>query len=50
MTTIVTACSNCRSMLEDGLENYNMNLEVVGLTETLVNYLDTSSKPPATGE
>jgi len=50
VTTIVTACSNCRNMLEDGLENYNMNLEVVGLTETLVNYLDTSSKSPATGD
>jgi len=43
-TTIVTACSNCRNMLEDGLEHYNMNLEVVGLTETLVEYLDTSNK------
>ena len=50
VTTIVTACSNCRSMIEDGLEHYNMNLEVVGLTETLVKYLDTSTKPSATGE
>jgi Fe-S oxidoreductase len=44
VTTIVTACSNCRNMLEDGLENYNMNIEVVGLTETLVQYLDTSTQ------
>jgi len=49
-TTIVTACSNCRNMLEDGLEHYNMNLEVVGLTETLVQYLDTSNKTPGAGE
>jgi len=49
-TTIVTACSNCRNMLEDGLEHYNMNLEVVGLTETLVKYLDTSGEPPTAGE
>ena len=50
VTTIVTACSNCRSMLEDGLEHYHMNLEVVGLTETLAQYLDNTSKPSATGE
>jgi Fe-S oxidoreductase len=38
---IVTACSNCRNMLEDGLEHYHMdNIEVVGLTETLAKYLD----------
>jgi len=49
-TTIVTACSNCRNMLEDGLEHYNMNLEVVGLTETLVQYLDTSKQTPGAGE
>lgn len=40
---IVTACSNCRNMLEEGLEHYHMeNIEVVGLTETLANYLDES--------
>jgi Fe-S oxidoreductase len=40
---IVTACSNCRNMLEDGLDHYNMDdIEVVGLTETLVQYLDES--------
>jgi len=37
-------------MLEDGLEHYNMNLEVVGLTETLVKYLDTSGEPPTAGD
>ena len=50
VNTIVTACSNCRNMLRDGLDHYHMDLEIVGLTETLVKYLDTSSKPPATGE
>ena len=41
---IVTACSNCRNMLEDGLDHYNMSdIEVVGLTETLVQYLDETS-------
>jgi Fe-S oxidoreductase len=38
--TIVTACSNCRNMLEDGLEDNNMDIEVVGLTETIAKYLE----------
>ncbi|WP_455366526.1 (Fe-S)-binding protein [Kaarinaea lacus] len=41
---IVTACSNCRNMLQDGLEHYHMeHIEVVGLTETLAEYLDESA-------
>jgi Fe-S oxidoreductase len=41
---IVTACSNCRNMLEEGLEHYHMdNIEVAGLTETLAEYLDESN-------
>jgi Fe-S oxidoreductase len=37
---IITACSNCRNMLEDGLEHYHMDdIEVVGLTETMAEYL-----------
>ncbi len=43
VTTIVTACSNCRNMLEDGLEHYHMDINVVGLTETLARHLDTTS-------
>jgi Fe-S oxidoreductase len=50
VSTIVTACSNCRNMLEEGLEHYNMDIEVVGLTETLAEYLDTTDAPTATGE
>jgi Fe-S oxidoreductase len=37
--TIVTACANCRDMLEDGLGEYGMDLEVVGVSETLAKYL-----------
>jgi Fe-S oxidoreductase len=54
--TIVTACSNCRNMLEEGLEHYNLDMEVVGLAETLANYLQTptsstsSKASPSTGE
>ena len=40
---IVTACSNCRNMLEEGLEHYNMDIEVVGLTETVAEYLEGAS-------
>jgi Fe-S oxidoreductase len=50
VSTIVTACSNCRNMLEDGLENYNMDINVVGLSETLVEYLDTTQGSNATGD
>lgn len=37
--TMVTACSNCRNMLEEGLEHNDMTVSVVGLTEVLVEYL-----------
>ncbi len=37
--TLVTACANCRIVLEEGLEHYEMNVEVVGLTELIAQYL-----------
>lgn len=37
---LVTACANCRDMLEDGLEHHEMNVDVVGLTELVAQYLD----------
>jgi Fe-S oxidoreductase len=37
--TLVTACANCRIVLEEGLEHYRMNIPVVGLTETLAEHL-----------
>ncbi len=39
-TTIVTACSNCRHMLEDGLELNDLEHEVIGVTELLAEYLE----------
>jgi len=36
---LVTACANCRLMLEDGIEAYNMRLPVVGLTEVIAEHL-----------
>jgi Fe-S oxidoreductase len=50
VSTIVTACSNCRNMLEDGLEHNGMNIEVVGLTETLAEHLINAKPSSGTGE
>ena len=36
---MVSACSNCRIHLEDGLEEYHMDLPVLSLTETLAENL-----------
>ena len=38
--TIVTSCSNCRLVIEDGLEAYDMDMNIVGLTEMLADHLD----------
>lgn len=37
--TMVTSCSNCRSMLEEGLEHYHMDTNVIGLTELIAAHL-----------
>jgi Fe-S oxidoreductase len=37
--TLVTACANCRLVIEEGLEAYNVELPVVGLTEILAEHL-----------
>ena len=37
---IVSACSNCRIHLEDGLEEYEMDMPVLSLTETIAQHLD----------
>ena len=36
---IISACSNCRIHLEDGLEEYNMDIPLMSLTETLAEHL-----------
>lgn len=38
-TTIVTACSNCRMMLEDGLEHNEMQQDVISITELLAKHM-----------
>jgi Fe-S oxidoreductase len=37
--TLITACANCRIVVEEALEHYHMNVEVIGLTELLAQYL-----------
>lgn len=44
--TLVTACANCRIQLEEGLEENDMDIPVVGLTEMLAEHL-VEDKPPA---
>ncbi len=45
--TLVTCCANCRIVLEDGLEHYQMAIPVVGLTETLAKHLVTAPQETA---
>jgi len=37
--TVVTACSNCRMVIEEGVEQNEMDIEIVGLTELIANHL-----------
>ncbi len=48
---LVTACSNCRNMLEEGLEDNHLDedIEVVGLAEMLAEHLAVSNRAD-TGE
>jgi len=39
---MISACSNCRIHLEDGLEEYHMDMPVLSLTETLAENLAKS--------
>lgn len=38
--TLVTACANCRMIIEEDLEKYDMEVEVVGLTELVADHLE----------
>jgi Fe-S oxidoreductase len=41
---LVTACANCRIVLEEGLEHYQMNIPVVGLTEMIAEHIPDQTK------
>jgi Fe-S oxidoreductase len=38
--TMVTACANCRVVMEEALEHYKMDIEVLGLTELVADHLE----------
>ncbi len=42
--TLVSACANCRIVLEEGLEHYDMlDTQVIGLTELVAEHLETTA-------
>lgn len=41
---LVTACANCRIVMEEGFEAYEMPMSIVGLTEMLAKHLVTSNE------
>lgn len=38
--TVVTSCANCRVVIEEALEHYHMDVELLGLTELVAEHLD----------
>ncbi len=42
---LVSPCANCRTVLEEALENRGMDLKVIGLTEYVAEFLDDKSSP-----
>jgi len=36
---VVTACSNCRMVMEDGVKANEMDIELLGLTEMIAGHL-----------
>jgi len=44
---IVSACSNCRIHLEDGLEEYNMDIPLLSLTEMIAEHLGDDDRAGA---
>ncbi|MEA3275126.1 MAG: (Fe-S)-binding protein [Pseudomonadota bacterium] len=42
---MVTMCATCRTQLEEGLEDFNMEVPVVGLTEMIADHLVEKKKP-----
>ncbi len=44
VNTLVTACANCRIILEEGLEHNEMDTQVISLTELLAEHLVTTKQ------
>ena len=47
---MVTMCATCRTQLEEGLEEYTMDIPVVGLTELIADHLIEPEQPAAAAE
>lgn len=47
---MVTACANCRLVLEEGLEENNMDIPVIGLSELISDHLIEESTQEQQGE
>ena len=43
--SLITSCSNCRNVIEEALEEYEMDIEVLGLSEMIAEHLKTDNKP-----
>jgi Fe-S oxidoreductase len=41
--TMVTACANCRVVMEEALEHYGMDIEMLGITELVAEHLEESA-------
>ena len=39
VSTLVTSCSNCRLILEDGLEHNDMDVSLIGITELIADHI-----------
>lgn len=40
VNTVVTFCANCRIVIEEAFDHYNMDTQLLGLTELLAEHLD----------
>jgi Fe-S oxidoreductase len=42
---LVTACANCRIVLEEGMEHYQMSIPIIGLTEMIAAHIPDATEP-----
>lgn len=45
---LVTACANCRLVIEEGLEEYKVEMPIVGLSELIADHLVVDDEPRET--
>jgi Fe-S oxidoreductase len=47
---LVTSCSNCRIVMEDAVDAYNLNFKIFGMAETIAAHLPSDTKTAESGE